>query len=42
MGKEISKKIVNGRLLKEYGSWMYCEKCNNTLGYLCYTTYKYF
>jgi len=36
------KKIVNGRMLKNYGSWMYCDKCNNTIGYLCYTTYQYF
>lgn len=40
--KEIPKKIYNGRLLKKYGSWMYCDKCNKTVGYLCYTTYQYF
>ncbi|MEL7658542.1 MAG: hypothetical protein AAGU75_21845, partial [Bacillota bacterium] len=28
--------------LKNYGSWMYCEACNNTIGYLCYSTYDYF
>ncbi|WZL72302.1 hypothetical protein QBE52_14570 [Clostridiaceae bacterium 35-E11] len=40
--KEIHKKIINGRLLKSYGSWMYCNNCNKTVGYLCYTTYLYF
>ena len=40
--KKIPKRIVNGRLLKNYGSWMYCDCCNNTVGYLCYTTYQYF
>jgi len=38
----ISKTIHNGRLLKKYGSWMYCDKCGNTVGYLCYTTYQYY
>lgn len=39
----ISKTIIlNGRLLKKNGSWMYCNKCNNTVGYLCYTTYQYY
>ncbi len=36
------KKITNGRMLKNYGSWMYCGSCDNTVGYLCYTTYDYF
>lgn len=40
--KEVIKNIKNGHLLKNYGSWMYCGKCDNTVGYLCYTTYKYF
>jgi hypothetical protein len=40
--KEKFKKIVNGRLLKNYGSWMYCDNCSKTIGYLCYTTYDYF
>lgn len=39
---KIHKEIINGRLLKSYGSWMYCNRCNNTVGYLCYTTYQYF
>lgn len=40
--KELYKKIINGRILKNYGSWMYCSNCNKTVGYLCYTTYSYF
>ncbi|MBH1939645.1 hypothetical protein I5677_01905 [Mobilitalea sibirica] len=42
MKKEIIKEIENGHLLKKYGSWMYCDGCNQTVGYLCYTTYSYF
>lgn len=37
---ELTKEIENGRLLKKNGSWMYCDKCNNTVGYLCYSTYQ--
>jgi len=40
--KVIEKKLINSKLLKNYASWMYCTKCNNTVGYLCYTTYKFF
>lgn len=39
---ELIKEIVNGRMLKNTGSWMYCDKCNKTVGYLCYTTYQSF
>lgn len=39
---ELIKEIKNGRLLKNNGSWMYCNKCNKTVGYLCYTTYQDF
>ena len=39
---ELIKNIKNGRILKNNGSWMYCEKCNKTVGYLCYTTYQDF
>lgn len=39
---ELSKEIVNGRILKNNGSWMYCDKCNKTVAYLCYTTYQSF
>lgn len=38
----LHKELINARLLKKYGSWIYCNKCNKTVGYLCYTTYKYF
>ncbi len=34
--------VVDTRLLKSYGSWIYCNSCNKTVGYLCYTTYDYF
>lgn len=40
--KEIQKNLVNARLLKNYGSWMYCGTCGNPVGYLCYSTYGYF
>ncbi len=36
------KKIHNGYMLKNTGSWLYCDKCNNTVGYLCYSTYQSF
>lgn len=36
------KKIKNGRMLKNTGSWLYCGKCNSTVGYLCYSTYHNF
>ena len=39
---ELTKEIENGRLLNNNGSWMYCNKCNKTVGYLCYTTYQSF
>jgi hypothetical protein len=38
----IPKKLVGARLLKNFGSWMYCDRCEKTIGYLCYTTYRYF
>ena len=37
---ELIKEIKNGRILKNNGSWMYCNQCNKTVGYLCYTTYR--
>lgn len=40
--RQVAKTIVNGRLLKNYGSWMYCNACNSTVGYLCYSSYCYF
>jgi hypothetical protein len=39
---ELLKVIENGRLLKNNGSWICCNKCNKTVGYLCYTTYQSF
>lgn len=40
--KEVKKQLINARLLKNYGSWMYCDTCGNVIGYLCYSTYDYF
>jgi len=40
--KEIKKQLVNARLLKSNGGWMYCNSCNSTVGYLCYSTYDYY
>ena len=34
-----TKELVNTRLATNYGGWMYCEKCNENIGYLCYSTY---
>ncbi len=39
---ELISDIKNGRILKKNGSWMYCDKCNKTVGYLCYSTYQDF
>jgi len=39
---ELIKEIHNGRILKNNGSWMYCNKCDKTVGYLCYSTYQDF
>ncbi len=39
---ELLKEIENGRLLKNNRSWMYCDKCNKTVGYLVYSTYQKF
>lgn len=40
--KTIKKELINARLLKNSGSWIYCNSCGSTLGYLCYSTYDYF
>lgn len=40
--RDILKKLENTRMLKNYGSWIYCNSCNKTVAYLCYTTYSYF
>ena len=34
-----NKKLINTRLATNYGGWMYCDKCNENIGYLCYSTY---
>lgn len=34
-----NKELVNTRLAANYGGWMYCDKCNENIGYLCYATY---
>lgn len=39
---ELIKEIENGRILKNNGSWMYCNNCNKTVGYLVYSTYQDF
>ncbi len=39
---QLQKKIINGRMLKNTGSWLYCDQCNKTVGYLCYSTYQSF
>lgn len=37
---ELKKEITNGHMLKNTGSWLYCDECNKTVGYLCYSTYQ--
>ena len=39
---ELKKKINNGHMLKNTGSWLYCDECKKTVGYLCYSTYQSF
>lgn len=34
-----NKELVNTRLENNYASWIYCTKCNKTIGYLYYITY---
>ena len=34
-----NKELENTRLATNYGGWMYCDKCNENIGYLCYSTY---
>ncbi len=43
MSRKITKKVlINTRLLKNHGSWIYCMSCNKTIAYLCYVTYNSF
>lgn len=39
--RSIERKNTNSRLLKNYGSWLYCTNCNKTVAYICYTTYQW-
>ena len=39
--REIERKEENCRLLKSYGSWLYCSNCNKTVAYICYSTYRW-
>ena len=34
-----NKELVNTRLATNYGGWTYCDKCNENIGYICYSTY---
>jgi len=34
-----TKELTNTRLATNYGGWMYCNQCNENIGYLCYSTY---
>lgn len=36
------KELINTRLACAYGGWIYCDSCNETIGYLCYVTYESF
>lgn len=43
MARKLSvRELVNTRLANNYGGWIYCEGCNQTIGYLCYVTYDRF
>ncbi|MDE5888967.1 MAG: hypothetical protein K2H20_03000 [Bacilli bacterium] len=34
-----NKELIKTRLATNYGGWMYCDTCNENIGYLCYATY---
>lgn len=36
-----NKELINTRLAANYGGWMYCDQCNENIGYLCYSTYDH-
>lgn len=43
MARTLKKKELRGtRLAANYGGWIYCENCGQTIGYLCYVTYQSF
>ena len=31
-----NKELINTRLATNYGGWIYCNNCNENIGYLCY------
>ena len=37
-----NKGLENTKLATTYGGWIYCTKCNQNIGYLCYVTYDKF
>lgn len=37
-----TKELLNTKLANNYGGWIYCTKCNQNIGYLCYVTYDRF
>ncbi len=37
-----SKQFAGTSLASNYGGWIYCGGCNQTIGYLCYATYDDF
>lgn len=43
MARELKKKeLIGTKLAANYGGWIYCENCGQTIGYLCYVTYRSF
>ena len=40
--KKPTTKAENAHFLKGHASWLYCDDCNKTIGYLCFVTYDYF
>lgn len=43
MSRELKKKeLIGTKLATNYGGWIYCENCGQTIGYLCYVTYQSF
>jgi hypothetical protein len=33
------KELFHTKLANNYGGWIYCDNCEQTIGYLCYVTY---
>lgn len=43
MKRELIKKdLIKSRLATNHGGWMYCDNCQQNIGYLCYVTYDKF